>query len=66
MSNYLVSVCGENEYIPLCVPCPPLNCGDRTDLACTLQCIENSKCYCQLGYLRAPNGTCVKEELCCK
>lgn len=57
-------MCGENEYIPECIPCPPLNCGDRNDTVCTAECRPNKECYCRPGFLRNKQGVCVKQAEC--
>lgn len=58
--------CEDNEYIPECIPCPPINCGDKNETACIAVCNPNKKCYCKPGFLRNKEGVCVKPEECGK
>lgn len=62
----VLTACGENEYVPTCVPCPPVNCGDSSDSICFENCVVNKKCYCRPGFLRNDVGTCIKAEQCGK
>lgn len=59
-----MSACGINEGMLICFPCPPLNCGDRSDTICTIECTPNKKCHWKSGYLRNKEGICVKEAEC--
>lgn len=59
----LFLACGENEYIPECVPCPPLKCGENAT-NCPKICQKNKECYCKPGFLRNEQGVCVIKEEC--
>lgn len=59
------SECEENEYIPKCVPCSPLKCGDMNDNSfCPKNCQKNNQCYCKPGFLRNKEDNCVTKEEC--
>lgn len=58
--------CEFNEYVPECVPCPPLHCGENSDIDCPTECIQNQDCYCLPGLFRNSQGRCVMEEDCGK
>ncbi|KAH7714514.1 hypothetical protein AAVH_18112 [Aphelenchoides avenae] len=59
----LAPVCGVNEFFDPCTGCE----GDCTNLgliACAAICISPGRCSCIGGYVRSPNGDCVKPEEC--
>ena len=57
------ATCPEHEVVPPCVPCRQ-TCEHKNRRFCAHVCIKTDKCFCDNGYLRAANGTCIKEDDC--
>lgn len=60
--------CGTNEIFKTCGSACPPTCETRfyihKENTCTKQCVRG--CFCEEGYYRAKDGTCVQTEDCCQ
>ncbi|GFT45325.1 zonadhesin [Nephila pilipes] len=56
-------VCGLNEEFSNCGPACPATCSNfGKSVVCTQQCVKG--CFCKNGFIRGPQGTCIKPETC--
>ncbi|XP_015930600.1 zonadhesin-like [Parasteatoda tepidariorum] len=55
--------CPENETYRLCGTSCPITCHNiGKSVSCRQHCVRG--CFCNDGYVRGPNGTCITPELC--
>ncbi|GFV25852.1 zonadhesin [Trichonephila clavipes] len=55
--------CGLHEEYRNCGPACPATCSSLSkSVPCTHQCVKG--CFCKSGYIRGPQGTCIRPELC--
>ncbi|KAH7720368.1 hypothetical protein AAVH_12179 [Aphelenchoides avenae] len=55
--------CGPNEYFNSCGGCEA-TCDNPGPVMCPLICRHPGQCRCSNGYVRSPDGDCVKAEEC--
>ncbi|KAH7697060.1 salivary secreted serine protease inhibitor, partial [Aphelenchoides avenae] len=55
--------CGPHEFFDPCTGCEA-DCTNPGPIFCRMVCMPPGRCKCTTGYVRSPDGDCVKPEKC--